>query len=445
MSGRKLQIPTAEVFEPLLAPARHKGAYGGRGSGKSHYYAESVIEDALRFPGEAGVGLRAVCIREVQKTLKESSKRLIEDKLIAFGVGERDGFRVYNEVISTPGDGIITFQGMQDHNAESIKSLEGFQRAWVEEAQTMSTRSLSLLRPTIRWEDKTRGLTSELWYSWNPRRKTDPVDAMLRGPVRPTGAVVIKANWRDNPQFPAVLEQERLDCLRQTPEQYDHIWEGGYATILEGAYYAASINKARSEGRIGRVAADPLLTLRLFCDIGGTGARADAFAIWAAQVVGKEVRVLNYYEAVGQPIGAHLNWMREQGYLPKRAQIWLPHDGETNDRVFDVSYQSAFKAAGYEVEIIPNQGKGAAAMRIEAGRRHFPACWFNESTTQGGLDALGWYHEKRDLERGIGLGPEHDWSSHGADAYGLMAVAVERIQNEIKTPVNMNAAFRRHG
>lgn len=399
---------------PLLEPARYKGAWGGRGSGKSHNFAELLIEDC-----QLHKGLRAVSIREVQKTLKESSKRLIEDKLQAFGLNEADGFKVFNEVIQTPGDGIITFQGMQDHNAESIKSLEGYQRAWVEEAQTLSARSLSLLRPTIRADD------SELWFSWNPRRKTDAVDSMLRGGSLPTGAVVVKMNWRDNPWFPAVLEQERQDCLRTQPEQYDHIWEGGYATVLEGAYYAKSIAEARAEGRIGRVAADPLMTIRLFADIGGTGARADAFTMWAAQFIGKEIRVLNYYEVVGQPLSAHLAWMRSEGYTPDRAQIYLPHDGATQDKVYDVSYESALRDAGYEVTVVPNQGKGAAKARIEAGRRLFPSIWFHEAKTQAGIDALGWYHEKKDEARNIGLGPDHDWASHGADAFGLMCVAYE--------------------
>lgn len=373
-----------------------------------------LIEDSM-----ANRGMRSVCIREVQKTLKESSKRLIEDKLRAFNLGEADGFKVFNEVIETPGDGLIAFQGMQDHNAESIKSLEGFKRAWVEEAQTLSGRSLQLLRPTIRDED------SELWFSWNPTRKSDAVDQMLRGAVLPTGATVVRANWRDNPRFPKVLEQERIDCLRDTPEQYDHIWEGGYAQVLTGAYYAKSIALAKSQGRIGRVPPDPLMTIRLFADIGGTGAKADAFTLWAAQFIGREIRVINYYEQVGQPLAAHLAWMRSQGYTPDKAQIWLPHDGSTQDKVYDVSYESALKQAGYQVTVVPNQGKGAAMARIEAGRRMFPAIWFNEATTQAGLDALGWYHEKKDEARNIGLGPEHDWASHGADAYGLMCITYE--------------------
>jgi phage terminase large subunit len=418
-----LRLETARAFAPLLEPSRYKGAYGGRGSGKSHFFAELLLEDSM-----AERGLRSVCIREVQKTLKESSKRLIEDKLSALGLGHAAGFKVFNEVIETPGDGIITFQGMQDHNAESIKSLEGFRRAWVEEAQTMSARSLQLLRPTIRADG------SELWFSWNPRRKSDAVDAMLRGDELPTGAKVVMANWRDNPKFTAVLEQERLDCLRQQPEQYDHIWEGGYATVLEGAYYAKSIAEAKAQGRIGRVAADPLMTLRAFVDIGGTGARADAFTMWIAQFIGKEIRALDYYEAVGQPLATHLAWMRGKGYSPERCQIWLPHDGDSNDKVFDVSYASALREAQYKVTVVPNQGKGAAKARVEAGRRLFPSIWFNQATTQPGLDALGWYHEKKDDARQIGLGPEHDWSSHGADSFGLMCVAYEEPTTKRPAP-----------
>jgi phage terminase large subunit len=409
-----LQIDTAEVFEPLLAPARYKGAWGGRGSGKSHFFAELLVEECL-----ANKGTRAVSIREVQKTLKESSKRLIEDKLRTLGVATGHGFKVFNEVIQTPGDGVITFTGMQDHTADSIKSLEGYRIAWVEEAQSLSARSLQLLRPTIRLEG------SELWFGWNPRRKSDAVDALLRGEMLPTGAAVVNANWKDNPKFPAVLEQERLDCLRLQPEQYEHVWQGAYATVLEGAYFAAALALAKQEGRISRVAADPLLTLRAFADIGGTGARADAFTIWIAQFVGKEIRVLDYYEAQGQPLATHLAWMRKKGYTPDRCQWWLPHDGDTQDKVFDVSYASALKDAGYKVTVVPNQGKGAAKARIEAARRLFPSIWFNDTPTEPGRDALGWYHEKKDEARNIGLGPDHDWSSHGADAFGLMCVAYE--------------------
>ena len=419
-----LKIPTAEVFEPLLPPARYKGAYGGRGSGKSHFFAEKLIEDSLAEPGESGEGLRSVCIREVQKDLAQSAKQLIESKLKVFRLSEPQGFKVFREAIQTPGDGIIIFKGMNDYTADSIKSLEGFKRGWWEEAHTATAHSLTLYRPTLRAEG------SERWFSWNPRRKTDPVDLLFRGEEKPSSCVSVRASWHDNPFFTDELEQERLDTKRISPEQYPHVWDGEYVSVIEGAYYAASIVTAREQGRIGHVAPDPLMTTRLFFDIGGTGARADAVSIWAAQFVGREIRVLNYYEAVGQPLATHINWMREQGYKPANAQVWLPHDGNTNDKVFDVSYESAIKEAGYDVTVVPNQGRGAAKARVESGRRYFPSIWFNEETTTGGLEALGWYHEKKDEARGIGLGPEHDWSSHGADSFGLMCVAAERIFNE---------------
>lgn len=414
MSLSILRIPTAKVFQPLLEPSRYKGAWGGRGSAKSHFFAEKLIDDSLYEKG-----LSSVCIREIQKTLAQSAKKLIENKLITLRLGESDGFKVFKDVIQTPGDGVMIFQGMQDHTADSIKSLEGFKRAWVEEAQTLSATSLKLLRPTIRTEG------SELWFSWNPRRKNDPVDMMLRQGSNPTGSIVVNSNWKDNPWFPSVLEQERLDCLRDTPDDYDHVWDGGYVTVVKGAYFATHLTAARNEGRIGRVGADPLMTVQLFADIGGTGAKADNFVFWAAQFIGQEIRVTNHYEVQGQDLAAHLAWMRKEGYTPDRAQVWLPHDGSTNDRVHNVSYESAFQDAGYHVEVIPNQGKGAAMARVEETRRLFPQVWFDEEKCRGGIDALGWYHEKLDETREIGLGPDHDWSSHSADAFGLMCIAHE--------------------
>ena len=297
---------------------------------------------------------------------------------------------------------------------------------------------MQLLRPTIRWESARLGLTSEMWFSWNPRRKVDPVDAMLRGENPPTGASVVRANYDTNPWFPAVLEQERLDCLRNNPDQYGHIWEGEYVTVNAGAYYASAIAAARKEGRIGRVAADPLMVTRAIWDIGGTGAKADACAIWIAQYVGREIRWLNYYEAQGQSLATHIEWLRANGY--SKAMCVLPHDGATNDRVHDVSYESALRAAGFEVQVIANQGAGAAMKRVEAARRLFPNMWFDEKC-QPGIDAIGWYHEKRDEERGIGLGPEHDWSSHGADAFGLGAVAYELPQTSKPAPRKRSSAW----
>jgi phage terminase large subunit len=410
-----LQIPTARVFLPLLKPARYKGAHGGRGSGKSHFFGEHLVEECIANPGT-----RAVCIREVQKTLADSSKALIEAKIRDLGVGSL--FNVTDKRIDTPGDGQIIFQGMQDHTAESIKSLEGFRIAWVEEAQTLSSRSLSLLRPTIRAEH------SEIWAGWNPRRKSDAVDEFLRA-KKPDNAIVIQANWRDNPWFPQVLENERQLDQRVYPERYDHIWEGAYATAFEGAYFAAALAQAKREGRIGKVSADPLLPIRAFFDLGGAGASADAMAIWIVQWVGQEIRVLDYIEGVGQVLAYYVAEMRSRGW--EKAVCYLPHDGVNANAITGKRYEDHLRDAGFNVEPpVPNQGRGAATMRIEAVRRIMPKVWFNEATTEAGRDALGYYHERKDDGRNVGLGPDHDWSSHGADAFGLMAICYREPSNE---------------
>lgn len=219
-----LRIETPRVFAPLLKPARYLGVWGGRGSGKSHFFAEALVERCILHPGT-----RAVCVREVQKSLKDSVKRLIEDKIEALGVADR--FSVLNAEIKTPGGGLIAFQGMQDHTSETIKSLEGFTVAWVEEAQTLSARSLEMLRPTI------RAPGSSLWFSWNPRNAGDPVDAFLRREKPPEDAIIVRANYGDNPFFPRELEMERLDDMAHRPDRYGHIWLGEYEPVAIGAIW----------------------------------------------------------------------------------------------------------------------------------------------------------------------------------------------------------------
>lgn len=402
-----LQIPTAPVFLPLLQPSRYKGAYGGRGSGKSHFFGEHLVEECILNPGT-----RAVCIREVQKTLAESSKAVIEGKIRDLGVGK--SFNITEARIDTPGGGLIVFQGMQNHTAESIKSLEGFRIAWVDEAQTLSERSLSLLRPTIRAEG------SELWFSWNPRRKTDAVDKFLRTD-RPDNAIVVKANWSENPWWNDVLEAERLLEQKRYPERYDHIYEGDYARAFEGAYFAEGLAAAKREGRIGKVAQDPLLPIRAFFDLGGSGASADAMSIWIVQWVAQEIRVLDYIEGQGQVLAYYLAELRSRGW--GKAVCYLPHDGINENSITGRRYVDHLRDAGFATEPpVPNQGRGAAMMRVEAVRRLFPKMWFNEATTEAGRDALGYYHERKDDQRDVGLGPEHDWSSHSSDAFGLMAI-----------------------
>lgn len=397
---------------PLLDPFRYKGARGGRGSGKSHFFAEMTVEECLLQPGT-----RAVCIREMQKSIKDSSKELIERKIERLGISDK--FEVLKSEIRTPGNGAILFTGMRDHTAESIKSLEGCRIAWVDEAQTLSERSLSLLRPTIRVPD------SELWFSWNPTRKADAIDKFFRDLPDNVGKLVT-ANWRDNPWFNETMKGERLLELQKYPERYGHTWEGEYAKAFEGAYFAKVLLDARQQGRIGggAVARDPHLPLRMYFDLGGAGANADAFVIWVVQFVNQEIRVLDFYERQGQDLGTHLEWLRSRKY--ETAACYLPHDGMNHNSVTAKRYEDHMRDAGLEVTSIPNQGRGAASARIEAVRKLFHKCWFsNTPEVEDGLTALGFYHEKRSEDRNVGLGPDHDWSSHAADAFGLMAICYE--------------------
>jgi phage terminase large subunit len=219
----EIVIDTPRVYLPLLKPARYKGAWGGRGSGKSHFFAESVVEESLAAKTDI------VCIREVQKSLNQSVKKLIEAKIEAMGV--QNQFRVLNTHIEAANGGMIIFQGMQNHTADTIKSLEGYRIAWVEEAQSLSQRSLDLLRPTIRMEN------SELWFSWNPRLETDPVDALLRSDKTPPGAVVVNANYSDNPFLPSVLRAEMEYDRERDPDKYAHVWLGEYEQNSEARVF----------------------------------------------------------------------------------------------------------------------------------------------------------------------------------------------------------------
>lgn len=413
MTTARIELPP-KLIPVFTGSARYRGAYGGRGSGKTRSFAKMTAVRAYQH-AKAGRSGIILCGREFMNSLDESS--LAEVKAAIASEPWLSSFFEMGEKFVRTIDGRVEykFAGLR-HNLDSIKSKSQILLFWVDEAEPVSETAWLKIVPTVREQD------SEIWVTWNPERKNSATHRRFREDP-PSDSKIVEINWSDNPWFPQVLNKERLEDKEKRPDQYDHIWGGDFVTVVEGAYFASHLTKAKEDERIGRVGADPLMTTRAFWDIGGTGAKADACAIWIAQFVGKEIRVLDYYEAVGQPLASHVQWLKSKGY--KDALCVLPHDGETNDRVHDVSYRSALQDAGFDVKVVPNQGKGAASMRIEAARRLFPQMWFNETATQAGRDALGWYHEKRDAERGIGLGPEHDWSSHGADAFGLMCVAYE--------------------
>ena len=200
------------MFHPLLQPARYKGAYGGRGSGKSHFFASEAVLGILK-------GKRVLCVREVQRSIADSVKRLMEDKIEDMGLAPYFDI-TRDEIRCTSSGGLAIFRGMQNHTAASVKSLEGFDVAWWEEAQTASQRSLDLLIPTIRKPK------SELWFGWNPDDETDPVEFLRNEP--PDSAVVVQANWSDNPWFPQELRDDMANDKKRDPDKHAHVWEGSY-------------------------------------------------------------------------------------------------------------------------------------------------------------------------------------------------------------------------
>lgn len=218
-----LQIKTPEVFEPLLQPARYKGAHGGRGSGKSHFFGELWLEENI------SEKLDCVCVRETLKSLEFSVKKLLESKIERFNAGAY--FDVQDRRILSTKGGVTIFEGMQNHTAESIKSLEGFDRAWFEEAQNASDTSLTLLRPTIRKPG------SQLWFGWNPKKATDPIDALLRGAKLPKDSIVVEANYMDNPWLPQELRDEMEYDRGRDPDKYAHVWLGKYEKNSEARVF----------------------------------------------------------------------------------------------------------------------------------------------------------------------------------------------------------------
>lgn len=415
MTTARVELPP-KLLEVFSGEADVRGAYGGRGSGKTRSFAKMSAVRALMWDVAGREGI-ILCGRQFMNSLADSSLEEIKAAIRSepwlephFDIGEK-------YVRTASGRISYSFSGL-DRNIDSIKSKSRILLCWVDEAEPVTDTAWTKLIPTLREED------SELWVTWNPESKKSATHKRFRLSVDPRYKV-IELNYRDNPRFPAVLERQRQRDKTERASAYAHIWDGDFVSAVEGAYFAEALVLAKEEGRIGRVPPDPLMTYRAFLDIGGTGQKADNFVIWIAQFIGREIRVLDHYEAQGQDAATHLAWLRSKGYTPDRCQIWLPHDGATQDRVRDASYEGFFKGAEYKTAIIPNQGRGAAKMRVEAARRLFPAIWFNEATTAGGRDALAWYREKRDDKRDIGLGPAHDWASHSADAFGLMCVAYE--------------------
>lgn len=410
-----LKIETARAFLPFLSPARYKGAHGGRGSGKSHFFAGLGVEECVSVP------TRLVCIREIQKDLKQSAQQLILDKIKAHGLSDR--FGLVNGDIHGPNDSLVIFRGMQNFNSDSIKSLEGFNRAWLTEAAAISLRSLTLLRPTIRAEG------SEIWADWNPDSEYDPIDVFLRGKHPPKNAIVKRVNWSDNPWFPDVLREEMDGDRVADAENAAHVWDGGYRQAPKGAYYSRLLALATSQGRVGNVPHDPILDVNVSFDLGA----GPNMCAWFTQWVGREIRVIDFLQ--GDENAANEGWpwyiraMKEKGYT--YGKIILPHDARTRQRTTGKGDEETLISAKFRTTVVTKMEPGE---RVKMVQRYVPMCWFDGVNCAEGLRALKAYRADVDEKLNIDRGPLHDWSSHPADAFGHMCQAYE-IPVEKRAPV----------
>ena len=369
--------------------------------------------------------MRVGCVREHMNDIKESVKQLLDDRIVALGLQDRF-VSTYSPPYSIRGkqnDSFFTFKGLW-RNPDGMKSMEGMDRVWVEEAARASQRSIDILVPTVRKDN------SALIWTWNPEYEHDAIEKMFRGKDGPPPrSIVRRVTHEDNPWFPDELREAMEAMFVADPDRAEHIYGGEYVKAVEGAYFSAQLRAARNEQRFTVLPLDPNFQVKAYWDLG----RSDATAIWIAQT-SERINVLDYCEGTGQPPAYYFNWLRSNGY--DGCLCVLPHDGAAihPENPLSMSYEMQARAAGFQARVVRNQGPGAAMQRVDAARRWFPRILFDEDKTRAGVRALGHYHERRDDKRNAGLGPDHDWSSHGADAFGLMCIDYKAPTHSIGPP-----------
>jgi phage terminase large subunit len=409
LSTLRIEVPRA--FKPLLTPARYKGAYGGRGAAKSHFFGEQMVLRCHLDP------IRAVGIREVQLSIRDSVRQLLIDKITKLGLG--GAFSVLDTEIRGLNGSNIIFRGMQSYNADTIKSLEGYDLAWVDEAHMLSQHSLDLLRPTIREE------RSELWFSWNPRFRTDPVDRFLRRNP-PAEAVVVGVNWDDNPWFPDVLRREMEHDRELDAELAEHIWNGTYK-IGHGAILARQIERQERAGHIhDGVDYDPDgPAVEISSDIGYRDTASWWF--WQRKVGGFSVIDHDYgsgYEADDWVVRLQ-DRLRERGW--PLGHVWLPHDAKAKTFATKHTAVERFLAA-FGADKVSIVARSRKYDRINAARRVAAKCEFNSSRCEAGLDGLrAWEFEWNEDTEAFSREPLPNWAGHHGDGYSYGCQVMEGL------------------
>ena len=390
----------------LFRPARYKVAHGGRGSAKSWGFARALLIQATQRK------CRILCTREIQKSIKDSVHKLLGDQIQALGLG---GFY---DVLATEIRGAngseFTFAGLSTETVESIKSHEGVDIVWVEEAQVVRKRSWDILTPTIRKPG------SEIWVSFNPDLESDETyQRFVASP--PEGAVVVQMNWRDNPWFPPELEAERQDTLRRDPESYENIWEGVPRRSVEGAIYAKEIDKAYADGRVRPVPYDPKLKVHTVWDLGWN----DSMSILLVQKGTSEIRVIDFIEDSHRTLDEYAALIKQR--LLNYGTHYLPHDGDAKDFKTGKTAREILTTQIGSVQIVPNIG---VEQGIRAARMLFGQVYFDETKAKPLLEHLKRYRRNIPTTTDEPTAPVHDEHSHSADAFRYLAVIADQLRNE---------------
>lgn len=395
------RIRFPKKFEALFQPekVRYRIFYGGRGGAKSWCFARALLAKGTKQP------MRILCAREFQTSIKDSVHKLLSDQIYELNMES------FYEITQTTIRGIngteFIFAGIKN-NTNNIKSIEGIDIAWVEEAQSVSANSWNVLIPTIRKQD------SEIWVSFNPELPTDDTwKRFVESP--PESSVVVKVNWNDNPWFPETLNLERLSLKARDLSAYNNVWEGATRNTVDGAIFGKEMEQAELENRITNVPYDPSKPCHAVFDLGW----ADNTACWIIQYVGFDIRVLRYFEDNQKTIQHYLSLMQTFGYIYDT--IWLPHDGAAKSLGTGKSIEEIVRATGLKVQILD---RVPVADSINAARTIFPRCYFDRKNTEEGLNCLRHYRYDVDEHGTFSQKPLHNIYSHGADAWRYIGLMV---------------------
>ena len=387
------------LFDP--PKSRYRILYGGRGGAKSWGVARALLIKG------AQKTLRILCAREFQTSIKDSVHKLLSDQIQALGL--LGFYEITQNSIRGANGTEFSFAGLKN-NVANIKSFEGVDICWVEEAQTTSSASWSVLIPTIRKQD------SEIWITFNPELESDETyQRFVLHP--PDNSVVQKINWSDNPWFPETLDLERLSLKQRDIEAYNTVWEGICRQTVDGAVFAKEMQLAELDGRITRVTYDPAKPVHAVFDLGWS----DATAIWFVQFIGMETRLIRYLEDSQQTIAYYLAKLQTFGYVYDT--LWLPHDAENKTLAANGrSIEEIVRNSGFKTRIL---GKMPIVDSIDAARTIFRNCYFDRDNCSEGLQCLRHYRYEVDPDtKQFSKTPLHDQYSHGADAFRMLGLMV---------------------